>query len=155
MGYAPLHGSQGKFTSLGYFLTLNHRSGEYHQLNKNFRGMERQFNYICPDTFCEGEFGNLTSIDFVCSVDSEKETVAECLWQFAGSYEQVDPDTGTIDFHKKFFDCRFPVNTSVYKFLQFARKAGEPGAYGGIKGLLEASIPNTQKTMYDVLTDCL
>src|SRR4051812_24691786 len=48
------------------------------------RKIESEFNDVCGDTFCGGDYSNLTSLGFTCSVTSARGSVHECVWAFTG-----------------------------------------------------------------------
>jgi len=54
------------------------------------------FDQICGDTFCEGDYSNIQALRLRCSVDSASGLVGRCLWSFAASNEEIDPATGAI-----------------------------------------------------------
>ncbi|MBB3227937.1 hypothetical protein FHW69_002569 [Luteibacter sp. Sphag1AF] len=109
--------------------------------------LNRSFDFICGDTFCEGDYSNLRSIRFTCSADSRKGYMQECLWTFFGSYDEVLPATGEVTTNSHFFQCRIPLapRTPVEDFYS-ALEASDP---------MEAPLPGTGVPIYEVLTECL
>jgi hypothetical protein len=112
------------------------------------RGLQRDFDDICGDTFCEGDFTNLASMSFRCSVSVRSGVIKSCLWLFAGSYETVTPSTGNVRPVAKFFPCAIPLQ-------------GSPGAVmdallaPGGRGPLWSPMPGGTQSIYDVLGSCL
>ena len=112
------------------------------------RGLAHDFDQICGDTFCEGDFANLASLSFRCSVASRTGLIKSCLWLFAGSYETVTASSGNIRPVARFFPCAIPLQ-------------GSPGAVmdallaPGGRGPLWATLPGSQATIYDALGGCL
>ena len=47
--------------------------------------LNHDFDDICGDTFCEGDYSNIESLRFRCSVEQTTGRVGRCLWIFAGS----------------------------------------------------------------------
>ncbi len=110
--------------------------------------LAQDFDDICGDTFCEGEFSNIESLRFRCSVDPATGRIGMCAWMFAASNEEIDPVTGRIRVSQRgFWRCRAPIvrGTTIEQFVD-ALQGGEP---------LYAPLPMTTKTMMDGLIDCL
>jgi len=106
------------------------------------RGLERGFDDICGDTFCGGDYSNIYSLGFSCSVSSKMGKVRECAWTFAASQEQVDARTGAVASSVAFFDCRVkPTGTAK----------GLVAAFGADP--LDAKLPG-MGSIYDTLGDC-
>ncbi|TCV92328.1 hypothetical protein EC912_10734 [Luteibacter rhizovicinus] len=109
--------------------------------------LDKSFDFICGDTFCEGDYGNLRSMNFTCSVDRLSGTMGECLWTFAGGYENVDGKSGEVVSYARIFSCRAPLapHTPVEAF------------YAALEGRnpIDETLPGTQTTIYEGLTDCL
>ncbi|MDX3933471.1 MAG: hypothetical protein QHC77_16165 [Stenotrophomonas sp.] len=111
------------------------------------RALVRGFDYICGDTFCEGDYGNLRALQLRCAVSRDGGTVAACLWSFAGSHASVgsfDPKP-SVDARTR--ACRLPVvpGTSLAALLERLRG---PDA-------LDTPLPGTDVSSYQALTDCL
>lgn len=112
--------------------------------------LARDFDYICGDTFCEGEYSNIQSLRFRCSVERATGFMGECVWTLAGSYEEVDPHSGRVHVDSRTWQCRAPLqlHTSIRSF------------YGALEGsrpmdALNAPLPGTRQSIYDGLVDCL
>lgn len=111
-------------------------------------GLKQDFDYICGDTFCEGEFTNIESLRFNCSVERATGRIGMCGWVFAASNEEIAPLTGRIRVTDRgFWHCRMPVvgGTSIEQFIE-ALQVDEP---------LYAPLPMTTDTLMDGLIDCL
>lgn len=115
----------------------------------NLRGTLRQdFDDICGDTFCEGEFSNIQSLRYDCSVNQVTGRIGMCAWVFAASNEEIDPVTGRITIAQRgFWRCRTPLvaGTTIEQFVD-ALQVERP---------LYAPLPNSAKTIMDGLIDCL
>jgi len=109
--------------------------------------LRRNFDDICGDTFCEGDYSNIESLRLRCSVEQASGRIGRCVWVFAGSNEDVDPDSGRIVVQAHVWRCRLPLasHTTMDAFLQ-ALSGPSP---------LYAALPATTTSIYDGLTDCL
>ncbi|MET0331967.1 MAG: hypothetical protein ABW154_11130 [Dyella sp.] len=114
--------------------------GAVYQLNRNF-------DDICGDTFCEGDYSNIQALRFACAVDSGNGEVSQCVWGFAASEESVDPQTGRVLVNLPGWRCVAPLapHTTVSQLLT-ALAGAEP---------LYAALPGTTRSLYDGLIDCL
>jgi hypothetical protein len=109
--------------------------------------LRRNFDDICGDTFCEGDYANIQSLGYRCSVERASGRIGRCLWLFAGSYEDIDPATGRFAVHKEFWRCRTPLAPDTTIDALLAATAGDEPLY--------APLPGTSTTIYDGLADCL
>jgi hypothetical protein len=110
--------------------------------------LARNFDEICGDTFCEGEFSNIQPLRFRCSVDQASGRIGVCAWMFAASNEEIDPLTGRIRVSQRgFWRCRTPLarGTTIEQFIDALQ--GERPLY--------APLPHTSTTIMDELIDCL
>lgn len=110
-------------------------------------GLRRDFDEICGDTFCEGDYSNIESLRYRCSVDQASGRIGQCLWVLAGSMEDVDPDTGRIVVSGKVWRCRSPIGRLV-TFEELVGALDVPSA-------LRAPLPGSGRSLYDGLGDCL
>jgi hypothetical protein len=106
-----------------------------------------QFDEICGDTFCEGDYSNLQPLRFQCSVEARSRRIGSCVWSFAGSQESIDPATGHITSQPGFWSCPIPLapQTNLDRLL-VALDNPQP---------LFAKLPSTERTVLDGLVDCL
>ena len=109
--------------------------------------LDRNFDEICGDTFCEGDYSNIQSLRYRCSVEQASGTIGRCIWLFAASNEDVDAMSGGFDVTRQFWRCRTPLaaHTRVDDFL--AALAGDEPLY--------ANLPDSPSSIYDGLVDCL
>jgi hypothetical protein len=112
------------------------------------RALQRDFDDICGDTFCEGDFSNLASLSFRCSVSVRGNQLESCLWLFAGSYETVTPSTGSVRPTAKFFPCAIPLQGTPAAVMDALLAPGGRGA-------LWNAMPGGTRSIYDVLGACL
>lgn len=111
-------------------------------------GLRRDFDQICGDTFCEGDFSNIQSLRYQCSVELATGMIGMCAWTFAASNEAIDPATGRIQIvQRRFWRCRSPLapRTSIGEFIQ-ALQVEQP---------LYAPLPHTTRSLMDGLIGCL
>jgi hypothetical protein len=110
-------------------------------------GLKRDFDQICGDTFCEGEYSNIESLRYRCSVRQASGRIGQCVWLFAASNEEIDPETGEVVAAPNFWRCPTPLapNTTIEELL--AAVAGQSP--------LRAPLPRTDRSIYDGLVDCL
>lgn len=116
--------------------------------------LARQFDAICGDTFCEGEYDNLTPLAFNCSVAKSTRQIGQCTWTFAGAYSEVDAVTGVVDTKHKVFDCDLQVRGSAADLVRFLQEASHGGA-SGFEGLRQAVLPGSSRTLMSALGRCL
>lgn len=109
--------------------------------------LRHDFDQICGDTFCEGDYSNIYGLRFRCSVNPANGVIGQCVWVFAASNEEVDAATGRIVVKPKTWRCRVPLapKTSLSALLT-TMSAKQP---------LYAPLPNSTKSIYDGLVDCL
>lgn len=110
-------------------------------------GLRRNFDDICGDTFCEGDYSNIQSLGYNCSVDETSGRIGMCVWVFAGSIEEIDPVTGKISARQAFWRCKTQLapGTTMDSFLA-ALQGSRP---------LYATLPGSDQSIYDGLIDCL
>ena len=129
-------------------------AGEYFRTDAQYeawfnlsRGLARDFDMICGDTFCEGEYSNIQALRFRCSVHRDDGRIGQCVWVFAASHEEIAQTSGRIGVQRAFWQCRTPLlpGTTIDALLQ-ALDVDEP---------LYAPLPGSSRTAMDGLIDCL
>lgn len=129
-----------KYVDLGDFITSDADIEKWTQIRI---GLVDKFDEICGDTFCGGDFSNIYSIDFTCSVSSKQGRIRECMWTFAASDESIDPATGSIASTVPFYECRVKPTGTVRNFLpQFG---DDP---------LRSEIAGLDGSLYDAIGEC-
>ncbi|WP_229908193.1 hypothetical protein [Comamonas sp. JC664] len=133
-----------QYVDVSAYLTSEADIEAWYQLTRN---LKQNFDDICGDTFCEGEYSNIESLRFRCSVHALTGRMGQCVWVFAASNEEVDPATGVVTVDARTWTCQAPLapRTTMQKFL--AALAGNAPLY--------ATLPRTQTTIYDGLVTCL
>ena len=134
----------GEYVDAGSYLRSD---AEYEAWYGLQHGLRQNFDDICGDTFCEGDYSNIQSLRFRCSVDKASGALGQCVWLFAASNESVDPATGKVAARFQHWRCRAPLapGTTLEAFL--SALAGERPLY--------ANLPGSERSLYDGLIDCL
>src|SRR5262249_7533242 len=107
--------------------------------------LSSEFDDVCGDTFCEGDYTNLTPLRLNCSVTSKLGTIRDCAWVFAGSMEEIDPTTGTLAVDGPTYQCHFQPKPSVAKLTELLSASGSP---------IHETLPGMPGSIYDSLIDC-
>jgi hypothetical protein len=109
--------------------------------------LRKNFDDACGDTFCEGDYSNIESLDYRCSVDRVTGTVGRCVWVFAASNAEVNPESGKILVDNQHWRCRSPLapKTRVTDLIA-ALNVANP---------IHAMLPGSSRSIYDGLVDCL
>jgi hypothetical protein len=108
----------------------------------------KSFDQICGDTYCSGDFSNLTSLRFRCSVNARTHTIAACEWVFGGSYALVTASTGTVNATTKTAVCPVPVKGTVEELVSALTAPGTEDA-------VHRTLPGETTSAYDALGGCL
>lgn len=137
-------GSTGQYVEAGAALRADAEVEAWYGITMQLR---RQFDEVCGDTFCEGDYSNLQPLRFQCSVDARSRRIGACVWSFAGSQESIDPATGHVTVQPGFWQCDIALapQTSLDRLLA-ALDDPQP---------LYARLPGTERTVLDGLIDCL
>lgn len=107
----------------------------------------RDFDRVCGDTFCEGEYGNLQPQRFRCSVHAASGIVQACVWTFAGSTARVDQARGEVVVDSRSWACDIPLSSRTpLSQLLAALEGPDP---------IDTPLPGTNATVYEALTECL
>ncbi|WP_437502075.1 hypothetical protein [Sorangium sp. So ce1099] len=116
--------------------------GLLHELNDDF-------DVVCGDTFCEGDYSNYRSLRFRCSVEERAGTIGSCVWVLAASNEEIVPSTGDVEVDARIFVCEMPVapHTALADLVE-ALSASTGRA-------INAALPGTDRSLYDGLVECL
>ncbi|HEY4056786.1 MAG TPA: hypothetical protein VGM39_09260 [Kofleriaceae bacterium] len=109
--------------------------------------LNSQFDDICGDTFCEGDYSNITPLTFACSVSSKAGNVKDCAWTFSASQLDVDPKSAAIVTQAPTFECHFKMKTTATKLATIL--AGSDSLDAALPGA-----PADMPSLYDQLGDC-
>jgi hypothetical protein len=105
------------------------------------------FDDICGDTFCEGDWSNITALRFQCSVQQHSGRIGRCAWSFAASNEDISPANGTLDVQVATWTCPIPLVPGTTMEALLAALSGDSP--------LHAALPGSQASIYDALAECL
>ncbi|MCD9032281.1 hypothetical protein LDO32_11150 [Luteimonas sp. Y-2-2-4F] len=111
------------------------------------RALKQGFDQSCGDTFCEGEFTNIQSLAYRCSVHATTGRIGMCAWAFAASDETVDPASGKIAVRPQSWACATPLAPGTTLEELLAALAGDDPLY--------APLPRGEASVFDGLIDCL
>jgi hypothetical protein len=109
--------------------------------------LEGNFYDVCGDTFCGGDYSNLTSLGLTCAVSSKVGQLHDCVWTFAGTSELVNPTTGALTISKPTFQCHFTADTRVPKLVSTLLAPGSDPA-------LRRPLPGGTTSIYDAIGEC-
>ncbi|NZA26264.1 hypothetical protein H0E84_07680 [Luteimonas sp. SJ-92] len=109
--------------------------------------LKRDFDDICGDTFCEGEYTNTEALRFSCSVHRTSGRIGMCLWVFAASDERIEPSTGKVVAQTQAWHCRTPLAPGTTLEELLAAVQGRSPLY--------APLPGGRGSIFDGLVDCL
>src|SRR5699024_5415857 len=110
-------------------------------------GLEADFDDICGDTFCEGDWSNITPLRLRCSVVAGSGRIGHCVWSFAASNEEIDARSGAIAVATQAWQCELPVAPHTTIDALLAALAGDHP--------LHKPLPGTPLSVYDALSSCL
>ncbi|HUS30673.1 MAG TPA: hypothetical protein VMZ53_19320 [Kofleriaceae bacterium] len=109
--------------------------------------LNHQFDAVCGDTFCEGEYSNIQPLTFSCSVSSKAGSVKDCAWTFAAAQVDVDPRTAAIVVDAPTFQCHFQMKTTAKRLVGIL--AGADPLHAALPGA-----PAATPSIYDQLSAC-
>lgn len=118
--------------------------------------LSKQFDEICGDTFCEGEYDQFASLGLSCSIATQTESIGQCMWTFAGASSAVDEQTGLVSVTHTVKVCELPIRGDAKGLLAFITKAGNAGP-SFFEGLASVAVPGAVdgQTLMQVLSKCL
>lgn len=137
-------GSAAEYIDISGYLTSDADINAWYTATNQ---LKKNFDDVCGDTFCEGDYSNIESLDYRCSVDKTTGVVGRCVWVFAASNTEVNPKTGNILVDNQHWRCRSPLapKTRVADLIS-ALNVTNP---------IRAILPGTSTSIYDGLVDCL
>lgn len=109
--------------------------------------LKENFDFICGDTICEGEYPNIQAMSYRCSVDATNGNMGECIWTFLATKEQVRASDGKVQVDVHPWYCRSPLapGTKATELLDALNTNVPMWTY----------LPGTRSTLWDGLIDCL
>ena len=153
LNYTPYLTELVNDISLGqvtYFNRYNERSafaGSLRYFSLGEIELRQNFDDVCGDTFCEGDYSNIESLRLRCSVLQDSGRIGRCVWIFAASNEDIDRAFGRILVQTQDWECRLPIASDTGIDALMAALAGDSPLF--------AMLPGTQTTIYEGLGDCL
>ena len=111
--------------------------------------LKHDFDDICGDTYCGGDYANLEPLRLRCSLNTTTQVLKNCTYVFAGSYEVVNPTTGTIRVTAKTFSCHISVTGMA--LADFEKTLTDAGSTPP----LQRPLPGKTTSIYDALGGCL
>jgi len=115
--------------------------GAWYDLVRKLNG---EFDQVCGDTFCEGDFSNITALNFFCSVTSKVGNIHDCAWTFTASQHEVDTKTAAVVGNVVTYQCHFKPATTGTKLIALLQ---------GSTDALHLPLPG-MGSIYDSLGDC-
>lgn len=108
------------------------------------RTLAQNFDDVCGDSFCEGEYSDFSALRLACSVNQNTKRVSRCTWSFAASDMSVD-SRGSIVARTTTKKCNIEIGASATA-LATALAGDDP---------LNATLPGKTTSIYDALVGCL
>lgn len=102
------------------------------------------FDDVCGDTFCEGEYEDISALGLSCATNRKTGEVTTCTWSFALASTRVAED-GTVGADSSTARCTIPVGAPAADLVT-ALDVDDP---------LHAALPGKTTTLFDALVDCL
>jgi hypothetical protein len=134
----------------GYVDAINYPSQEdgWESFFSLERRLFRDFDDICGDTFCEGEYSNIQALRYRCSIERATGFMGECVFVLAASNQEIDQATGWVKVDAPVWRCKTPLapNTKADDFFRTLAASRQP---------LHAPLPGTDDSIYDGLAYCL
>jgi hypothetical protein len=138
--------AEGDLSGTTYYeMTTRLTSTDLARWNADLAGLQKSFDNICGDTFCSGDYSNLTTVSINCSI-TQANYVKECTWVLGGSIEYVDGATGAFTVDARMFPCTIPVKAKVGAFLDALDEGTDQ---------VRLPLPTTGTSFYDGIGSCL
>jgi hypothetical protein len=103
-----------------------------------------EFANVCGDTFCEGDYSNITPLRLFCSVTSKVGNIHDCGWTFTASQHEIDTATAAVKISAVTYQCHFKPATTGTKLIALLQ---------GSTDALHLPLPG-MGSIYDSLGDC-
>ncbi|MEA2750388.1 MAG: hypothetical protein QOI41_4531 [Myxococcales bacterium] len=108
------------------------------------RKLAQGFDDVCGDSFCEGDYSDITPLRLACSVNKNTKRVSRCSWSFAAADLSVDA-RGAIVTRSTTKRCNIEIGATA-SALATALSGDDP---------LNAKLPGRTTSIYDALVGCL
>lgn len=109
--------------------------------------LAHDFDQLCGDTFCEGDYSDYRPLRYRCSVRQRDGVIGECIWSFGASEASIDADTGRVVVDARLWHCRTPLQPQTRVHVLYAALSGERPLF--------APLPHSEHSINDGLIDCL
>jgi hypothetical protein len=140
---APINQTASFYSELGEY-SWNAGETEGVAWSKVQRKLASGFDDACGDSFCEGDYADITPLRLACSVNKSTKRVARCTWSFAAADTSVD-GRGSVVARTTTKRCNIEVGASATA-LATALAGDDP---------LHAKLPGRTTSIYDALVGCL
>lgn len=142
-GPTPIAQTASFYTELGeYAWNLGDAQGT--AWSEARRNLATGFDDACGDSFCEGDYADITPLRFACSVNQNTKRVARCTWSFAAADLSVD-GSGRIVARTTTKRCNVEIGASASALIT-ALSGDDP---------LHTTLPGRTTSIYDALVGCL
>ncbi|MDB4945062.1 MAG: hypothetical protein JWP97_4596 [Labilithrix sp.] len=142
VGAPPPAGDKSFYADLGEYLSGTDEAAAA-AWRETERTLNTQFDDVCGDTFCEGDYSDISGLRFTCAVNRNTQRVSRCTWSFAGASLSVDTK-GVLKADTMTRRCTVEIGAT-----QTALRA----ALGSDP--LNATLPGKTTSIYDALVGCL
>lgn len=106
--------------------------------------LPKAFDDVCGDTFCEGEYEDISALGLSCATNRRTGMVTTCSWSFAFANTEVTED-GTVGAETQTKRCAIPIAAPAADLVT-ALDGDDP---------LHAALPGKTTSLLDALIDCL
>nr|HEX4316331.1 hypothetical protein [Kofleriaceae bacterium] len=108
------------------------------------------FNNICGDSWCSGDFSDLSSLDLDCAVTKSTGNVKTCEWVFGGSFYTVD--SKNVSETVQTFSCPVAFHGTVSQLIDLMTP---PVSMTDPEDAIHRTLPGGSVAVYDELLNCL
>ena len=142
VGNVPPSSTKTFYSELGdYLWSTGGDADGWHNITST---LNKQFDDVCGDSFCEGDFSDYSGLRFSCAINANTKKVSRCTYTFAAAELDVDAK-GAIQSTIKNDRCYVDVNATQTDFIT-ALSVADP---------LNAKLPGKTTSIYDALVGCL
>lgn len=143
VGPAPIAQTASFYGELGEY-SWNVGETEGAAWSATQRTLARNFDDVCGDSFCEGDYSDFTPLRLACSVNANTKRVSRCTWSFVAANASVD-SRGAVVAETTTKRCNIEVGATA-SALATALAGDDP---------LNAPLPGKTTSIYDALIGCL
>ncbi len=116
--------------------------------------VKRGFDYVCGDTFCGSDYGDLQALDLVCAVTKSTGNVKGCNWIFAGSYAGIGK-SGAVVPNTKSFACPIAMKGTLPQLIAVINAPPSVDNSSGYVEVIQRPLPGMTTSLYDEVGGCL